>query len=74
MDEARRLQHELFKDMPASWHAAIDAGHDMALVYEAMQRSFEERLEDLGRAQAMLGAVRGASVLATQNEGAASSR
>jgi len=57
--ESRQLQHEMFSDMPASWHKAIDAGHDMALVYEAMQRSFDERLEDLARAQAMLRAVRG---------------
>ena len=56
--DTKAIQHELFADAPASWHAAIDAGHDMALVAEAMGRSFEERLSDLERANRMLNGLR----------------
>ncbi len=49
-NDFQKRQHELFAGYPQSWHDAIDAGHDMALVAEAMERTFEERMNDLQRA------------------------
>lgn len=46
-DEFRERQHELFKDYPPAWHAAIDAGHDMTLVAEALRQTPAERLHKL---------------------------
>lgn len=48
-DDFRQKQHELFAGYPQSWHDAIDAGHDMTLVAEAMTKTFEERIIELDR-------------------------
>ena len=57
-DDFRQKQHELFAGYPQSWHDAIDAGHDMTLVAEAMTKTFEERIFELDRAQKQLHLLR----------------
>jgi len=57
-DDFRQKQHELFAGYPQSWHDAIDAGHDMTLVAEAMTRTFEQRIYDLDRALRQARALR----------------
>jgi len=61
MDQTRALL-EMYADRGPAWRAAIEAGHDMSLVEQAMHRTFEQRIKDLQRAIDSLAALREAVI------------
>ena len=46
MDQTRALL-EMYADRGPAWRAAIEAGHDMSLVDDALRRTHHERMQHL---------------------------